>query len=154
MTSQEPVSSSRLRRRIVRLLLGAFALLVVIQLVPYRVHNHATVSEPNWDSARTRSLAVAACYSCHSNHTKTARFEQIAPLSWWITNHVDEGRAELNFSECTTRRENESAEAVREGSMPPTFYTWFGLHPEAKLSAAERSALAAGLEATARRGCA
>jgi hypothetical protein len=142
-----------LRRNIRWFLIGAFVLFVLAQLVPYRVHNHATVSEPNWDSPRTRALAVAACYNCHSNHSKTATFEQVAPLSWWITNHVDEGRASLNFSECTTQRENESEEAVSEGSMPPGFYTWFGMHSEAKLTATERQQLADGLAATAQRGC-
>jgi hypothetical protein len=139
-----------------RLKVGFVSVVVLFflaQLVPYRVHNHPTASEPNWDSPQTRTLAVAACYSCHSNHTKTASFEQVAPLSWWITNHVDDGRAALNFSECRTRHENESSKAVREASMPPGYYTWFGLHAEAKLSAAQRSALATGLAATARLGC-
>ena len=134
-------------------LIGAFVLFVGAQLVPYRVHNHPTVSEPNWDSPRTRALAVASCSACHSNATKTRGFEQVAPLSWWITNHVDEGRAALNFSDCAANREHESAEAVREGSMPPSYFTWFGMHSEAKLSATERRALADGLEATARLGC-
>jgi hypothetical protein len=153
VASPESKRSSKLNRRITLVLVGAFVLFVLIQLVPYRVHNHSTVSEPKWDSPQTRALAVAACYSCHSNHTKTASFEQMAPLSWWITNHVDQGRAALNFSDCRTARENEGSGAVREGSMPPRYYTWFGLHPEAKLSASEKSALADGLAATARLGC-
>ena len=32
--------------------------------------------------------------------------------------------------------------------MPPNYYTWFGLHGDAKLSAADRAALAAGLQKT------
>ena len=130
--------------------LGAFVLLFVgIQLVPYRVSNPSTRNEPAWDSPATRSLAVAACFDCHSNETSTFWFEDIAPLSWWITNHVDEGRSALNFSECTRGRgENEAAEAVREGSMPPNYYTWLGLHGEAKLTSAQRKQLADGLRAT------
>lgn len=153
MAVHEQRRSTKLNRRIKGALAGVFVLLVLVQLVPYRVHNHATVSEPKWDSRQTRTLAVAACYSCHSNHTKTASFEQVAPLSWWITNHVDEGRAALNFSECRTGGENESAEVVREGSMPPSYFTWFGLHSEAKLTAVQRRALADGLAATERLGC-
>lgn len=133
-------------------LIGAFALFLLIQLVPYRVDNPAVVGEPSWDSPRTRALAVAACYDCHSNESQPLWFEKVAPLSWWITNHVDEGRAALNFSEWGTSGQgeeaDEAAEAVREGSMPPSNYTWLGLHPEAELTPKERRQLADGLRAT------
>jgi hypothetical protein len=130
--------------------LGIFMVLFVgIQLVPYRVTNPSVDHEPAWDSPRTRRLAVAACFDCHSNETETAWFEDVAPLSWWITNHVDEGRSKLNFSECVEGSgENEAPEAVREGSMPPNYYTWFGMHGDAQLSSAERRQLADGLRAT------
>src|SRR5262245_2473009 len=73
----------------------------LIQLVPYRVTNSSTRNEPTWDSPQTRALAVAACYDCHSNQSHPYGFERVAPLSWWIANHVKEGRGALNFSECT-----------------------------------------------------
>ncbi len=141
------------RRSILRVvlfsLLGAAVLFGLMQLVPYRVDNPPVKQEPAWDSARTRQLAVAACFDCHSNETRTYKWERVAPLSWWITNHVKEGRNALNFSECTPGgRRNEVAEAVRGGSMPPRYYTWFGLHSNAKLTAAERQELATGLTAT------
>jgi hypothetical protein len=136
-----------------KVLLGGLAAFVVlfvgIQLIPYRVTNPSTRNEPSWDSPRTRRLAVAACFDCHSNQTETTWWEDVAPLSWWLTNHVDEGRAALNFSECTRGGgENEAAEAVRDGSMPPNYYTWLGMHGDAKLSASERRQLADGLRAT------
>jgi hypothetical protein len=139
--------------RLVKVLLiglGVCTMLFVgIQFVPYRVTNPSTRNEPSWDSARTRRLTAAACFDCHSNETSTYWWEDVAPISWWITNHVDEGRAALNFSECTRGSgENEASEAVREGSMPPSYYTWLGLHGDAKLSAAQRRDLADGLRAT------
>src|SRR5580765_2914451 len=99
----------------VALVVGGVALLVLglIQLVPFRVDNPPVKQEPAWDSPQTRKLAVAACYDCHSNETSTFWWEDIAPLSWWITNHVKEGRAALNFSECTKsagRGENDASE--------------------------------------------
>ncbi|HWP29063.1 MAG TPA: heme-binding domain-containing protein, partial [Chloroflexota bacterium] len=53
-----------------------------------------------------------------------------------------------NYSEWDRRQEeaSESAEAVQKGSMPPAYYVW--LHPEARLTAAERAELIAGLQAT------
>jgi hypothetical protein len=107
---------------------------------------------PNWDSPQTRALAVTACYDCHSNESQPLWFEKIAPLSWWITNHVEEGRSALNFSEWGTSKQGEdareAAETVTEGEMPPANYTWLGLHKAAQLTPAERKQLADGLKAT------
>jgi mono/diheme cytochrome c family protein len=129
-------------------------LFALIQLVPYRVKNHPAIAEPNWDSVRTQRLFASACADCHSNKTRPRWYEKVAPVSWWITNHVDEGRGALNMSACGRNREDdEVAEAVREGSMPPRSYTLFGLHPDAKLTAQERRDLANGLAATALLGC-
>ena len=132
--------------------LAIVALFGLIQLVPYRVDDPPVKQEPTWDTPRTRQLAVAACFDCHSNETHTYWWEDVAPLSWWITKHVKDGRSALNFSDCTkgARGENDAAETVRGGSMPPSYYTWIGLHSAAKLSKAERDQLAAGLAATLR----
>ena len=128
-----------------------FVAFLLMQLVPYRVSNPSTRDEPQWDSPRTRELAVAACYDCHSNESKPAWFDRIAPVSWWITNHVKEGRGALNVSEWNTNpgeEADDAAEVVEEGSMPPSYYTWLGLHPDAKLTDSERAELVRGLEAT------
>jgi len=139
------------RRWWVTVLVMAVGLFALIQLVPYRVDNPPVINEPNWDSPQTRALAVAACYDCHSNESKPLSFEKVAPLSWWITNHVKEGRDALNFSEWGTSGQGESddvVEAVREGSMPPSNYTWLGLHSNAKLTPKQRQQLADGLRQT------
>jgi hypothetical protein len=133
--------------------IGVVAVFALLQLVPYRVTNPSGRREPTWDSPRTRRLAAAACFDCHSNDTATYWWEDIAPLSWWITNHVDEGRQALNFSECTKRAgggSGDAAETVTNGSMPPSYYTWLGLHSNANLTTQERTALASGLRRTLR----
>src|SRR6478752_7651533 len=140
-------------RRHWKLLLGLVGAIVVvfvgIQFVPYRVTNPPVHQEPPWDSARTRQLAVAACFDCHSNQTRSYWYEKIAPVSWWIKNHVDEGRRRLNFDEWRPGRGGgRAARTVSRGSMPPSYYTWLGLHSNAKLTAAEKQELARGLEAT------
>ena len=126
------------------------ALAVAIQLVPYgRAHdNPATVQEPAWDSPATRDLAVRACFDCHSNETAWPWYTNVAPISWLAQHDVEEGRRRLNFSEWnrTYRSAREAAETVREGEMPPPYYTV--AHPSARLSAEEIDQLAAGLTAT------
>lgn len=123
--------------------------LVVIQLVPYgRDHdNPPVVAEPAWDSAQTRELALRACFDCHSNETVWPWYSNVAPVSWLVQHDVEEGRAELNYSEWNRPQEGEeSAETVREGSMPPSSYLL--THADARLTDAELTALAEGLAAT------
>lgn len=124
--------------------------LLVAQLVPYgRDHTNPPVTaEPHWDSPATRTLAQRACFDCHSNETKWPWYSHVAPSSWLLQSHVDEGREELNFSEFQKgfKEAREAGETVREASMPPRSYLL--LHPDARLSAAERQQLASGLDAT------
>src|ERR1043165_4835298 len=40
-----------------------------------------------------------ACYDCHSNNTSYPWYTNIQPVGWWMADHVDEGKNELNFSE-------------------------------------------------------
>lgn len=133
-----------------RILLVLVAVFLAIQLVPYgRRHvNPPVVKEPAWDSPRTRELAARACFDCHSNETKWPSYATIAPLSWGLQRHVDEGREDLNFSEWqrTYKEADESAKSIREGEMPPSSYLWF--HPEARLTDAEKLELEKGLDAT------
>lgn len=140
-----------LRRWWLRILLVGVAGFLLIQLVPYGVDNPPARDEPAWDSPQTRELAVRACFDCHSNETEVLWFEHVAPIKWYVANHVKEGRAALNFSEWSTNAGEEAddaAEAVEEGSMPPSSYTALGLHRDAQLTEAETAALIAGLERT------
>jgi hypothetical protein len=71
----------------------------------------------------------------------------VAPVSWLVQRDVDQGREELNYSEWNRPQEGEeSAETVRDGSMPPRAYLL--THPEASLTDGELAALADGLAAT------
>ena len=123
----------------------------LLQLIPIHITRPPVSQEPPWDSPRTRQLAVAACFDCHSNQTRTFWYEKVAPVSWWIGHHVSEGRQALNFSEWNPSRNRggrRAARVLQSGSMPPGYYTWLGLHGDAKLSPADRQALATGLEKT------
>jgi hypothetical protein len=139
--------------------LGVLAVgaLLLAQLIPYgRNHeNPAVVAEPAWDSVETRALAAAACYDCHSNETVWPWYSNVAPMSWMVQRHVDEGRQKLNFSEWglgsgDEEEAGELGESVLEGAMPPTQYVL--LHPAARLTAAEKDALVRGLSALASGG--
>ena len=126
---------------------------VLMQFVPYgRDHtNPGVLSEPKWDSPRTKELFMRACGDCHSNETKWPWYSSIAPASWLVTYDVDEGREHFNVSMWGVQKENEGDEAakeVREGEMPPFGYLL--AHPEARLDEAEKRELIGGLVRTFR----
>jgi hypothetical protein len=102
--------------------------------------------EPQWDSPMTRELARRACFDCHSNETQWPMYSRIAPVSWLVARDVQEGRAELNFSEWQRpqKEAREAAKTVTEGEMPLRLYTLM----HTRLSDVERATLARGLAAT------
>lgn len=131
--------------------LAALFALLAMQLVPYRVDNPTARDQPAWDSPQTKALAMRACSACHSNQTKVLWFEHVAPVSWYVANHVKEGRAALNFDTWSTNAgegAHEPWEPLQDGSMPPAYYHYLGLHEDTKLTAAETRQLIDGLEKT------
>jgi mono/diheme cytochrome c family protein len=137
-------------KRIAGGIAALFAILVLIQLVPYgRDHqNPSVVNEPAWDSPRTRALFFEACKDCHSNETSWPWYSSIAPISWLVYRDVAEGRSNFNVSRWGQGKQegDEAAGMIREGEMPPWFY--LPAHPEARLDDAETRELIDGLIAT------
>jgi hypothetical protein len=126
------------------LIWGLPALLLLIQLFRIERDNppvvsaldFRTVMEPPPD---VQGILENACYDCHSHETRYPWYSQVAPFSWLLKNHIDEGREHLNFStfgalSVPDRAEalDEMAEETEEGHMPPNNYVW--LHAGAKLS--------------------
>ena len=132
--------------------ISGVATFALIQLVPYgRDHTNPPVTgEPQWADARTRQLMVDACFSCHSNETEYPAYASVAPFSWAVQHHIDEGREAVNYSEFTTDPgdADETIEVIEEGEMPPAYYTRFGVHPEANLTDAQMAELIDGLRRT------
>ena len=137
-----------------KIVLGVFIGLIVggilIQFIPYG-HDHtnpALGAEPQWDSSQTRELAVRACFDCHSNETIWPIYARVAPIAWLVTLDTVRGRSHLNFSEWGTGRRGEGAREVgrqiQSGEMPPAIY--LTMHPDAKLTDAEKQQLIQGLQ--------
>lgn len=92
------------------------------------------------------SILERSCNDCHSSKTQWPWYAQVAPVSWYLKNHVDEGRRELSMSEWGTypqkkavRKLGAMCEQVEKGEMPLKSYLL--LHPSAKLSDADRKTL-------------
>jgi mono/diheme cytochrome c family protein len=135
---------------VVRLALALVGGFLLIQLVPYgRDHTNPPVTAaPRWDSPRTEQLFAHSCGDCHSNLTKWRWYSNIAPASWLVQHDVEDGRGAFDVSRWDTPQPelDEVVEKIRSGAMPPFKYTI--AHPSAKLSSAEKAALATGMAAT------
>ena len=133
-------------------LLAALAVFLVAQAVPYgRDHGNPPVTaEPEWATPQTRELMVRACFDCHSNEVEWPWYSNVAPLSWAVWKHVEDGRSAVNYSEWDQSQDegDETWEEVKKGSMPPAYYTFGGVHSDANLTEAELSALLEGLGGT------
>jgi cytochrome c551/c552 len=122
---------------------GLIAVFVGVQLVPVARVNPPERGQPAAPSS-VQTLLQRACYDCHSNETRWPWYSHVAPLSFLIVRDVTEGRKELNFSiwnqyeeRRKTRKLKEIAEQIEKGKMPQWYYV--SLHPNAKLSAADRA---------------
>lgn len=91
------------------------------------------------------NILQVSCYDCHSNTTKYPWYSNVQPAAWFLADHVNDGKKHLNFSEFTNmplfvqnHKLEETKEMVEEKEMPLPSYTYFGLHPEANLTDAQR----------------
>ncbi len=97
-------------------------------------------------SENVASMLKSACYDCHSNESTYPWYANIAPVKWWIYDHINQGREDLNFSVWNTLSKADQAEAlddiataVMEGEMPLKPYPI--THPKAKLSEEDKQAI-------------
>lgn len=106
--------------------------------------------------AEITTILRNACYDCHSHETKWPWYSHVAPVSWWLVDHVNHGREELNFSQWphgdpkrAARRIRNMGEIVLDGEMPLPSY--IRGHPEARLTQQQRETFANWAEAEADR---
>ena len=92
-------------------------------------------------TAKITAILETKCYDCHSDKTTYPWYAEVAPISLWIHDHVEEGNEHLNFSKWEgyslkkkDHKLDELIEEVEEGEMPLNEYTWThgGLSEEEK----------------------
>jgi hypothetical protein len=86
------------------------------------------------------------CFDCHSFETNYPWYAYVAPASWVVAKHVEQGRQHVNFSEWTkyspeehTDILRESADEIEQNEMPLKSYRYF--HPEAQLHQIQKQQL-------------
>ena len=123
----------------------------LIQFIPVDRQNPPVSEKENFVDvhqapAEVRNLLEKACYDCHSNQTIYPDYAYVAPISWSLKNHVNEGREHLNFSvwsrynrELKKNMLESSAADLKQNRMPLAGY--MAQHPEARLSPPEKKVL-------------
>lgn len=114
--------------------IGVLVVLVVIQFFRIDTTN-PEIKEGNdivsilQPSEEIQEILKTNCYDCHSNEVVYPWYSNIAPVSWMVGHHVDEGREHLNFSEWgdydAERQEHkieECYEEMEEHEMPLSGY--------------------------------
>lgn len=87
-----------------------------------------------------------SCMDCHSNYTKYPWYNKIAPVSWYLSSHVNEGKEYLNFSKWSSYNKNQKGhilkgleEELLSKRMPTLSYLL--VHEEAKMTDEEYQAV-------------
>ncbi len=121
-----------------------FSLFAVLQFFRPDFTNPPIVESKTLESELNVPQQVAmilerSCRDCHTNKTVYPWYANIQPVGWYLTNHVQEGRRELNFSEWGSfsnqkkrRKLKEICEQVESREMPLPSYLL--IHREAILS--------------------
>lgn len=135
-------------KKILVVILVAF---IIIQFFPIDKTNPAPT--PGMDFLKIKktppevaNIINTSCYDCHSNETKYPWYASIAPSSWFLKNHINEGRKHLNFStfavyepKIQAHKLEECIEMVEKKEMPLESY-YIG-HQDAKLTDEQRKIL-------------
>ncbi len=77
-----------------------------------------------------QSALLRACGDCHSNQTHWPWYSHVAPLSWVITDDVNEGRRHMNFEDWEARQDPSQPDEriagickeIQQIGMPPFSY--------------------------------
>ena len=121
-------------------------LLVMSVVLSGRRTNPPVTHEIKWDTPSTEETFLRACADCHSHETQWPWYSKMAPASWFVIHHVNEGREHFNISSGKLGDADEAAEKVEEGKMPLPSY--IRLHADARLTPEEKKAFVVGLEKT------
>ncbi len=136
----------------VKIVIAALVLIfIAVQFIPSGIPEN----KPEDDKSIANDSLVAgpvleqfrkSCFDCHSNQTNLPWYSKVAPSSWLLAGHINEGRSYLNFSEWAAYSNREKIgllddirNEVSSGKMPLKSYLL--IHGEAKLGSAETSAI-------------
>lgn len=136
-----------------KILIALAAVFLIIQFFRIDKINPPALAEEDFFAihdapAEVESLVRTSCYDCHSYTSQYPWYSNIAPVSWWLKDHIEEGREHLNFSTWASLDEKKSqhkleecVEMLEEKEMP--LLSYMVAHQDAWINAEQRASLAA-----------
>ena len=127
---------------------GAIALLALFALIQLKQPDRTNPPVELAIDAPPEVMTVLrrSCFDCHSHETRWPWYSYVAPVSWWLADHVEEAREHLNFSDWPAYDFEEQDHAfgdirdeVGEDAMPLKSYLI--LHRDARLSPEDKQLL-------------
>jgi cytochrome c551/c552 len=109
------------------------------------VDEASTLSARLQVTPEVEAILNRSCVDCHSHKTVWPWYSNVAPVSWYLTHDVNEGRRHWNVSNWPTdpkrsaHRLEEMCQQVEKGEMPLAIYVT--MHPTAKLTDADKKTL-------------
>ncbi len=77
-----------------------------------------------------QKILKTSCNDCHSNHTVYPWYNDIAPVSWFLASHINDGKEHLNFDTWMAYNEHQKEhiikdlkKVIKKNQMPLSSYT-------------------------------
>lgn len=93
-----------------------------------------------------QEILKISCNDCHSNTTVYPWYSKVQPVSWFLDDHIVDGKRHLNFDEFVTyplnkqyKKFKEIKQMVHDGEMP--LYSYTLLHWKAALDTTKRKVI-------------
>ncbi len=140
----------------IKKIIKVLAILIAVGLIAIQFFR-IDKTNPPINESETLETAVAvspdialilgrSCNDCHSNKTVYPWYSNVQPAAWFLKDHIEDGKHELNMSVFNTynakkkvKKLEEICEQVESAEMPLPSYLW--IHRDAALSESERKAL-------------
>jgi len=150
-----------------RVFLSLSVIFCLMQLVPVnRINPPVDPAKKLSPPPEVEAILRASCYDCHSDETQWPWYAKIAPVSWWIASHVQDGRRKLNLSHWTDLSPRVKLDGgpplsraqfqrkllgdmetdILEGKMPLSSY--LPMHPDARMTPAQFKIVSDWMNAT------
>jgi len=134
---------------LIKIFIYAVVIFAGIQFITIDTKEHIT-SDPKDEIVVSNEIKIIlkrSCYDCHSNNSTIPWYGNIAPSSWLVRLHINDGRKILNFSEFKkydAEKQKDIFDRIEDSvviRMPLASYVW--LHKGASLSQEDKAKLKA-----------
>jgi hypothetical protein len=101
-----------------KVLLGILVVFILIQMIrPTKNdsrndinHISTVIAVPN----EVQEIFKTSCNDCHSNNTVYPWYSEVAPVSWYLAQHINEGKEHMNLSEWTVYNKNQQDHILKD----------------------------------------